>query len=219
MTAVDGTVKVWTGTEWVLTVASGAPAGGDPAELVERFTFAGGDTTGWTVSDTWSEDPADWVTAAGNGVGTTFLRRTQPEGCHYFEMDFYMETTGEDWAGLRPFDGSGAVYDNGSAGALVRGNGGILVPWDGGAAESGAGAGDLTGDDLPSPDEAHMITLGVWVGSGASAGTVEVYVNGVFRMRQTGMTDPNARTMLTVGCYNNARAHIHEVRCYSAIPA
>lgn len=217
-----GTVNVWDGAAWQEVAAFGAGGGtppDDPAELLQRFTFEGGDLTGWTNgSADWSEAPTDWITASGNGSGTTFLRRLMPEGTVYVEADLYEDGTGENWACVRIFDVEGAIYDNGAYGALVRGNGNLASPWSSGAAEGGH-AGDLTGPDVPSPDQAHMITLALWVGTGGAVGTTELYVDGVLRERYTGQSDLTANDFLTIGVYNGASAHFHEVRCYSGIPA
>lgn len=187
--------------------------GGDPPELMNRYTFVGGDLTGWTVGTggEWIEAPTDHAYAAGNGVGYTFLRRTQPVGATYFEMDVYVDDTSMEWVCLRPFDINAAIYDNGSPGYLVRGTGEVAAVWAGGS-DAGVGAGDLpSGTIVGSP----VKTIGVYV---PTPGTSEFWYGGALRRRRTGQTDYSANTYLSIGVYNGIDAHIKEVRVYSDKP-
>lgn len=179
--------------------------------LLAEYTFVDGDTTGWTVSSTWSENPADWITAGGDGSGQTFLRRALPAGCTYAETTCYVPVTaGSEWLCLRIEDTLGAIYDSTAHGVLLRGTANIAIPWSGGS-DASIGAGDTVS---PAPNtQPDKVVLGI----GVEGTTVTAWADGVLYKTYTGVTTRNGGN-LTIGCYNGANGHFESVRCYDRNP-
>jgi hypothetical protein len=221
--SLAGTVYVWDGAAWVLTVGSGEGGGGvppggpegggygDEPEQINKFLFTGGTTTGWDVIETWS-NIADYQRAVGSGSGFTIMEHAMDGATVYAETDVYMNHTGTEWVALKINHPNGsAISASDGDGILMRGNGEILIPWSGGS-DASLGAGHLSGNAPQTTTD--RVALGI---HDVGGGIIQAYVNRVLRRTYTGCTNRTG-DQIAIGVWNGGDGRFHQVREYSDLP-